>query len=269
MSNVQVQQKDPLILNWGDIDNSTKVKQVVDLLMQGGNIAVTPTRVGYIMPNVDARGLNRMFALKGRTKAKPGVVLAVSPEHVFMLAQTSSRIRQLYELCYGDYQEMDETKSVLLGCILPWHKQALQAYIPDNCLSMMSNQGTSCFVIRYGIPSEAIAYNLWEKYGNLTFASSANPSKQGNRGELDGVGERILKGSDIILEADDYVRNQQPKATIETRWEQGVMVSFINKETGHLTDTPRIIRHGHQLSQVKAHLTTVFGSFEDCHGDYF
>lgn len=258
----------PPVLNWGGIDNGVKVKQVAGLLAQGGKIAVTPTRVGYIMPNTDAIGLDRMFDLKGRTKAKPGVVLAASPEHVFMLAQTSSRIRQLYELCYGARQELDETKSVLLGCILPWHDHALKAYVGQDSWPMMSNQGTSCFVIRYGIPSEAVAHCLWKEHGKLTFASSANPSKQGNRGEMTGVGERILEGVDLILEADNYVKDQQPAATTETRWEQGVMVSFIDKETGFLTDTPRIIRHGHQLEQVKAHLTTVFGSFEDCHGDY-
>lgn len=257
------------VINWGGFDNRTKVKQVVDMLAQHGKIAVTPTRVGYIVPNTDATGLERMFELKGRTKTKPGVVLATSPEHVFMLAQTTSRIRQLYELCYGAYQELDETKSVLLGCILPWHKQALSAYVSEDCWPMMSNNSTTCFVVRYGIPSEAIAYNLWKEHGMLTFASSANPSKQGNRGELSGVGEQILAGVDIILEADEYVKSQQPTATTETRWEQGVMVSFIDKETGFLTDTPRIIRHGHQLEQVKANLLTVFGGFEDCHGDYF
>lgn len=257
------------VLSWGGIDNATKVKQVVELLAQSGHIAVAPTRVGYIMPNTDALGLDRMFELKGRTKAKPGVVLATSPEHVFMLAQTTPRIRQLYDLCYGAYQEIDETKSVLLGCILPWHNQALKAYVKEDCHSMMSSGGTSCFVIRYGIPSEAIAHNLWKDHGMITFASSANPSKQGNRGEMSGVGEQILSGVDMILEADDYVKSQQPAATAETRWEQGVMVSFIDKETGFLTDTPRIIRHGHQLEQVKANLMTVFGSYEDCHGDYF
>lgn len=257
------------VISWGGIDNNAKVKCIADLLHSPGKIAVTPTRVGYIMPNTDMQGLDRMFDLKGRTKAKPGVVLATSPEHVFMLAQTSAKIRQLYELCYGAYQETDETKSVLLGCILPWHAQALKAYVNADCQAMMSNNMTSCFVIRYGIPSEAIAHNLWKEYGMLTFASSANPSKQGNRGELSGVGEQILEGVDIILEADEYVKSQQPEATTETRWEQGVMVSFIEKETAFLTDTPRIIRHGHQLEQVKAALMTVFGGFEDCHGDYF
>ena len=257
------------VLNWGGNDNGTKVKQVVDMLASGGKIAVTPTRVGYIVPNTDALGLDRMFDLKGRAKAKPGVVLAVSPEHVFMLARTTAKIRQLYDLCYGAPQELDETKSVLLGCILPWQKQAMNAYVDENCHSMMSNNGTSCFVVRYGIPSEAVARRLWEEHALLTFASSANPSKQGNRGELSGVGEKILSGVDIILEADAYVKNQQPNATAETRMEQGVMVSFIDKETGFLTDKPRIIRHGHQLEQVKASLVAVFGGFEDCHGDYF
>ena len=97
-----------------------------------------------------------MFALKGRAKSKPGVVLAISPEHVFMLAQTSDKIRQLYERCYGEYQELDETKSVLLGCILPWHPRALSAYVKEDCWPMMSDRKpfvrTSCFVVRYGIP---------------------------------------------------------------------------------------------------------------------
>mgnify|MGYP001591696783 CR=1 FL=1 len=263
---------DKQVLHWGGVDNGNMIKKVVDRLWTSG-VAVTPTRVGYIMPCIDAIGLDRMFALKGRAKSKPGVVLAISPEHVFMLAQTSDKIRQLYERCYGEYQELDETKSVLLGCILPWHPRALSAYVKEDCWPMMSDRKpfvrTSCFVIRYGIPSEAVAHNLWAQHGKLTFASSANPSKQGNRGELAGVGSKILDGVDVILEADAYVKKQQPAATAETRWEQGVMVSFVDKVTGFLTDTPRIIRHGHQLEQVRGHLTAVFGFFEDAHGDYY
>lgn len=60
------------------------------------------------------------------------------------------------------------------------------------------------------------------------FASSANPSGRGNRGVVAGIGSAIDEEADLVIEGDDYVRSTQPHATPETRYEQGVMVSFVD-----------------------------------------
>ncbi len=62
---------------------------------------------------------------------------------------------------------------------------------------MMDARGTSCFVIKFGLPSEFIARELWDSHGKVVFASSANPSGQGNRGRIDGIGERISAEADL------------------------------------------------------------------------
>ena len=69
-----------------------------------------------------------------------------------------------------------------------------------------------------------LAAKLWEE-GKMVYASSANPSGKGNRGKVEGIGERIEGAVDLVIEADDYVASIQPDKTIETRYEQGVMVS--------------------------------------------
>ncbi len=62
------------------------------------------------------------------------------------------------------------------------------------------------------------------------FASSANPSGKGNRGLVEGIGEQIAQEADLIIEGNDYVASIQPDKTLETRYEQGVMVSFVDKD---------------------------------------
>lgn len=39
----------------------------------------------------------------------------------------------------------------------------------------------------------------------MVYASSANPSGKGNRGKVEGIGERIEGAVDLVIEADDYV----------------------------------------------------------------
>ena len=41
---------------------------------------------------------------------------------------------------------------------------------------------------------------------------------------------RIEGAVDLVIEADDYVASIQPDKTIETRYEQGVMVSMVDAE---------------------------------------
>jgi hypothetical protein len=53
--------------------------------------------------------------------------------------------------------------------------------------------------IKYGVPSEVIAHELWEEHEKLAFASSANPSGKGNSGHITGIGERIHNEADLVI----------------------------------------------------------------------
>lgn len=241
--------------------NGEVVRGGVQKLCEGGQAIVSPTKVGYIIMTTDAGGLEKKFDLKQRPKRKPGVVLAKDNTHVQKLAWMTSEIRELYAKAYE--------RDILLGCILPWQNQSYEALVPQDCRTMVSDaRGTSCFVVRYGAPSEAIAHVMWKDHGKLSFASSANPSGKGNRGKLDGVGERILGGVDLVIEGDDFVAAQQPDTDEGNRMEQGVMVSFVTDD-GVFSDNPVIIRHGLALQPIKDLLTEVFGGFVDSHGSYY
>ena len=86
------------------------------------------------------------------------------------------------------------------------------------------------FVIKFGVPSELIARELWDEHGKIAFASSANLSGNGNSGRVDGIGERINNAADLVIAADDYVRGIQPGANEQARYEQGVMVSMVDAD---------------------------------------
>ena len=64
----------------------------------------------------------------------------------------------------------------------------------------------------------------------MVYASSANSFGKGNRGKAEGIGDCIENAVDLVIEADDYVASIQPDKTIETRYEQGVMVSMVDKD---------------------------------------
>ena len=242
-------------------NNGTATRAGIDKLLEGGQAIVSPTKVGYIIMTTDSGGLEKKFDLKERPKRKPGVVLAKDNIHVQALAWTTSKIRELYAKAHE--------RDILLGCILPWQLESYYSLVPNDCRTMVSDRrGTSCFVVRYGAPSEAIAHSLWEQHGRLAFASSANPSGKGNRGKLDGVGERILGGVDLIIEGNDFVAAQQPETDEGTRMEQGVMVSFVTDD-GIFSDKPVIIRHGLALQPIRDLLTEVFGEYVDSHGSYY
>lgn len=239
----------------------TLVKHLSEILLMGGRAIVTPTKVGYIVMTIDCAGLEKKFLMKGRPKTKPGVVLCANLEQLKTLAVVDEKILQLYHACWE--------KGILLGCILPWKQHAQEQYIPqDGSLEMMQDKnGTSCFVIKYGDPSERIVENLWDQHKRLAFASSANPSGKGNRGKLENVGERILDQADFLVFADQYVEAQQPGKSTENRWEQGVMVSMVDA-TGKLKETPTVIRRGLALEQIMLELSNIYDFFEYKHGTY-
>lgn len=245
--------------NVGLISNDLGV--CVSTMLQPGGVIVSPTKVGYIIMTTDRAGLEKKFMLKDRPKRKPGVVLLSSLEQLAELAETDKKTTKLYQNCWG--------KGILLGVILPWKKEAMEQYVPnDGSVEFMTDdRGTSCFVIKYGTPSEVIATKLWLDYKMLSFASSANPSGQGNRGQIEGVGKKILNGVDLIIEADEFVRKQQPDKNNGTRYEQGVMVSMVD-EVGRLVKTPTIIRKGLDVDKIMNQLSFLYDSFNYRHNTH-
>ncbi|WP_416260671.1 L-threonylcarbamoyladenylate synthase [Gibbsiella quercinecans] len=253
-------------INW----NGGVQQEAVDILSGHGGMIVSPTKVGYIIMTSDAAGLERKFEAKQRKRNKPGVVLCGSLEQVKALAQMTPEIERLYERHWQ--------QDILLGCILPWKPEG-KALIPDDGSQalMMDGRETSCFVIKFGTPGENIARTLWEK-GRFSFASSANPSGKGNRGLVEGIGERIAERADLIVAANDYVKSIQPHESDETRYEQGVMVSLVDK-TGKLVPEqhgqrgvlpcPVLIRKGLQVNQIMAIMSDIFPSWDYRHGDYY
>merc|ERR1719281_2301387 len=178
-------------------------------------------------------------------------------EQLKELAQLTDEATTLYQKHWD--------QDILLGCILPW-KQSGKAHIPSDGSRqlMMDSRETSCFVIKFGVPSEKMAFQLWKDDKKLLLASSANPSGKGNRGMVTGIGERITNMADIIISADDYVASIQPDKSVNTRYEQGVMVSLVD-ENGKLvpeqhgkrgvTPAPVLIRKGLACEQIMAILS--------------
>lgn len=245
--------------------------EAVELLSAAGGLVVSPTKVGYIILATDREGLERKFAVKQRKRNKPGVVLCGSMEQLRALADITPEVDAFYQRHWD--------RDVLLGCILPWREDAL-THIPDDGSAELVRdvRDTSCFVIRFGTPGERIAAELWERDRRLLFASSANPSGQGNRGVVAGIGPAIDEEADLVIEADDYVASIQPEATPETRAEQGVMVSFVD-ELGRLVPeqhgqrgiapAPTLIRSGLDVDVIMSELAAAFPSWDYRHGQYY
>ena len=246
-------------------------EEAVSLLREGGRIVVCPTKVGYIILTSDRASLDRKFAVKRRALTKPGVVLCGSMEQLRELAELTPEIEEFYQRHWD--------QDILMGCILPWSDSG-RAHIPaDGSEQLVTDQrGTSCFVIRFGTPGENVVRELWERDRKLTFASSANPSGRGNRGVVEGIGEAIDGEADLVIEGDDYVRSIQPDATPETRYEQGVMVSFVDARgvlvpaqgsERSVTPAPVVIRAGIDIDRIMVNLAAQFNSWDYRHGEYY
>lgn len=247
-------------------------ENALDLLLDDGKFVVVPTRVGYIIGTSDRAGLDRKFDAKKRKRNKPGVVLVSSMDQLRELAELTPNIEKLYQKCWDE--------DVLLGCILPWKEEG-KKYIPDDGSGelMMDDRGTSCFVIHFGTPGEQLSAELWQRENKLMFASSANPSGKGNRGVVAGIGERIADEADLIVSGDDYVASIQPEESIETRYEQGVMVSFVDDDANLIPDQdlsershdkrPVLIRKGLYVDQIMDYLSSYWNSWDYRHGQYY
>ncbi|CAH1850861.1 L-threonylcarbamoyladenylate synthase [Convivina intestini] len=245
--------------------------EAIEILKGEGGMIVSPTKVGYIIMTSDKAGLERKFAAKNRKRNKPGVVLCGSVEQVKELAQMTPEIEAMYQRHWD--------QDILLGCILPWKDEAKKMIPADGSQELMMDvRDTSCFVIKFGTPSENIAKHMWEEYGKFSFASSANPSGQGNRGLVTGIGDQIEQAADLIIEANDYVASIQPNETAETRYEQGVMVSMVD-EQGHLIPqqngqvgvqpAPIVIRKGLDVDKIMKNMSDIFNSWDYRHGFYY
>lgn len=250
--------------------NGKTQTEAVDILTGNQGMVVSPTKVGYIILTTTEAGLKKKFEAKLRKLNKPAVVLCSSLEQLQEIAETNEEVLNFYKEHWED--------DILLGCILPWKTSALK-YIPGESKDLvMDNRGTSCFVIKFGIPSEKIVNSLWENENKICFASSANPSGKGNRGLVSGIGERIENYADLIIEADDYVNSIQPSNEVAERYEQGVMVSMVD-EKGSLIPmqessvlvkpNPVFIRKGIYTSYILNSLAKNFNSWEYSHGSYY
>jgi tRNA A37 threonylcarbamoyladenosine synthetase subunit TsaC/SUA5/YrdC len=251
--------------------NGARQQEAIDLLLGKGKMIVSPTKVGYIIMTTDAGGLKRKFSAKQRALNKPGVVLCGSIEQLHALAQLNDEIGAFYQRAWDD--------DILVGCILPWKTNAL-SHIPDDGSRemMMDSRGTSCFVIKFGVPSEIIADELWSRHERLVFASSANPSGKGNSDRVAGIGQRISDEADLVIGADEFVGSNQPGTNEHTRYEQGVMVSMVDTQ-GELIPAqkgnrlvqpgPIVIRKGLDINRILLMLSERFPSWDYRHGAYY
>ncbi|MFD2178422.1 L-threonylcarbamoyladenylate synthase [Veronia pacifica] len=244
------------------------VEQAADSLADGKMI-VSPTKVGYIIMASNEEGLKRKFDAKQRKLNKPAVVLCGSMEQLKELAELNEEVESFYQLHWD--------QDILMGCIVPWRKEALEQLDPNVRQLVTDPRNTSCFVIKFGKPSEQIVAHNWER-GMLTFASSANPSGKGNRGQVEYIGDRIEAAADLIIEANDFVSSIQPDKTVETRYEQGVMVSMVDadgtlvpeqKNQRSITPAPVLIRKGLDIDSILINLSSSFQSWDYRHGEYY
>lgn len=245
--------------------------QGYEALKAGGGAIVTPTKVGYIIMTADKAGLERKFAAKERKRNKPGVVLCSSMDQLRELAELTPEIEAFYQAHWDD--------DILLGCILPWKDEG-RKYIPQDGSDelMMDGRGTSCFVIKFGVPSEQISKALWDNDKTLSLASSANPSGKGNRGLITGVGQRIEDEVDLLIEANDYVASIQSGKDMESRYEQGVMVSMVDESGAIVPEQkgergilpcPVLIRKGLDCDLIMNLLSDHFLSWDYRQGAYY
>ncbi|MBV7293681.1 L-threonylcarbamoyladenylate synthase [Corynebacterium sp. TAE3-ERU16] len=246
------------------------IPEAFEAISADGGLIVCATKVGYILMATDGEGLERKFDAKQRKRNKPAVVLCASIDELKELAQVNDEIIAFYER----HWEQD----ILLGCILPWREDAI-AKMPDDTVRELARdgRGTSCFVIRFGRPAEQIAAKNWEQ-GKVTFASSANPSGIGNRGQVAFIGERIESEADYIVAADDYVASIQPDKDEDSRHEQGVMVSLVDKDGNlvpeqkgerSITPCPVLIRNGLDGDRIMNNLSEFFLSWDYRQGEYY
>lgn len=246
--------------------NGALQQEGLTVLSQWGGLIVSPTKVGYILIAADIKGLERKFDAKQRKKTKPAVVLCGSMDEFMALAKYDETILKLYQMHWD--------QDVLLGCILPWSEQGKKRLMESGTEELATDdRATSCFVIKFGMPSEKIAAAMWDK-GRIVFASSANPSGLGNKGKVSGIGERIEQEADLIISADDYVSSIQPNKDENSRYAQGVMLSFVDDQGRLISDDskppyPTLIRKGLDVDKIMLNLSTLYDRWDYRQGAYY
>ncbi|MBM7710192.1 hypothetical protein JOD14_002408 [Enterococcus lemanii] len=82
----------------------------------------------------------------------------------------------------------------------------------------------------------------------------------------------------MIIEGDAYVASIQPDKSIEPRYEQGVMVSFVDNAgklvpkqgtQRSISPAPILIRKGLDVDKIMMYLSDTFNSWDYCHGEYY
>ena len=170
--------------------NGTLSQEGYDILKGEGGCIVCPTKVGYIIMTSDKAGLERKFEAKERNRNKPGVVLCGSMDELRALAQLNPEIEAFYQ------KHWDE--DILLGCILPWKPEAfekLKAYGDGREELMTDVRGTSCFVIKFGKAGEQLGCQTLGRRQDGLCLNQLTQSGKGNRGKVEGIGERIERSS--------------------------------------------------------------------------
>lgn len=245
--------------------NGAVQPEAIEVMNTEGGVIVSPTKVGYIIMTKDMKGLERKFAAKRRKRSKPAVALCGSLEEFRELALYDEKILKLYEM----HWEQD----VLLGCILPWSEKGRERLRKAGTEELATDErGTSCFVVKFGKPSELIAKKMWDDSETICFASSANPSGVGNKGKVANIGERIDSMVDLVIDGDEYVHSIQPNESEETRYEQGVMLSFVDDQGKLLVDGqspyPMLIRRGLDCDKIMRNMSKLYNSWDYRHGAY-
>ena len=90
---------------------------------------------------------------------------------------------------------------------------------------------------------------------------------------------RLGKAPFFVIEADEYVASIQPDKTVETRYEQGVMVSMVDAggklipEQGEgsrsVEPCPVVIRKGLDIDKIMMNLSDHFNSWNYRQGEYY
>jgi tRNA A37 threonylcarbamoyladenosine synthetase subunit TsaC/SUA5/YrdC len=82
--------------------------------------------------------------------------------------------------------------------IAPFRLGNVGAIMDDKRVEWNGDKEQKAIDVLSGVPSELIARELWNEYGKVAFASSANPSGKGNCGRVEGIGERIYNEADLV-----------------------------------------------------------------------
>ena len=90
--------------------------------------------------------------------------------------------------------------------------------------------------------------------------------------QLANIGERIHSMVDLVIDGNEYVHSIQSNESEETRYEQGVMLSFVDDQGKLLADGqapyPMLIRRGLDCDKIMSNMSKLYNSWDYRHGAY-